>query len=119
MITDGSFGVPIIILSFIDLNFKDTMNPSKPIVKISYCPKCKWMLRAAYMAQEFLSTFENELGGVLLQPAEISGEYIISLDEKVIFNRKDAGGFPEIKILKQLVRDSVSPGKNLGHSDRQ
>lgn len=94
------------------------MNPVKPVVTISYCPKCKWMLRAAYMAQELLSTFENELGGVLLQPADVSGEYVISVNEKVIFDRKVAGGFPEVKSLKQLVRDIVSPGKNLGHSDR-
>jgi selenoprotein W-related protein len=94
------------------------MNLDKPIVTISYCPKCKWMLRAAYMAQELLSTFENEVGGVLLKPAEVSGEYIISVNEKAIFDRKDSGGFPEIKLLKQLVRDVVSPGKSLGHSDR-
>ncbi len=94
------------------------MNTGKPIITISYCPKCKWMLRAAYMAQELLSTFEDELAGVLLQPAATNGEYIISVDGKVIFNRNDFGGFPEIKELKQWVRDIVSPGKSLGHSDR-
>jgi selenoprotein W-related protein len=105
-------------IEIIIINFKDTMNPDKPIVTISYCPKCKWMLRAAYMAQELLSTFENDIGGVLLQPADVNGEYIISVNEIVIFDRKFAGGFPEVKSLKQLVRDIVSPGKSLGHSDR-
>lgn len=69
------------------------------------------------MAQEFLTTFENELNAVTLQPAAISGEYRISIDEKIIFDRKEYGGFPEIKELKQMVRDVVSPGKNLGHTD--
>jgi len=89
----------------------------KPTITIEYCPKCHWLLRAAYMAQEFLTTFENELGAVTLQPAAINGEYRISIDEQVIFDRKEYGGFPEIKELKQLVRDIVSPGKDLGHTD--
>lgn len=69
------------------------------------------------MAQEFLTTFENELKAVTLQPAETSGEYRISIEGKVIFDRKEYGGFPEIKELKQMVRDVVSPGKSLGHTD--
>lgn len=90
----------------------------KPTVSIEYCPKCGWMLRAAYMAQELLTTFSDDVHGVLLQPSEISGSYIISVDGKVIFNRKDEGRFPEIKELKQLVRDVVNPEKSLGHSDK-
>ena len=93
------------------------MESKKPVVTISYCPKCKWMLRAAYMAQELLTTFENELGGVLLQPSDVNGEYLVSVDGKIVFNRKDFGGFPEIKELKQWIRDLVNPGKSLGHSD--
>jgi len=90
----------------------------KPTITIEYCPKCGWMLRAAYMAQELLTTFTNELKGVLLQPAEINGTYSISIDDKKIFDRKEAGRFPEIKELKQLVRDIVAPGKSLGHSEK-
>jgi selenoprotein W-related protein len=91
----------------------------KPIVTIEYCPKCGWMLRAAYMAQELLTTFTNELKGVLLQPAEISGRYVIYIDGNILFDRKQAGRFPEIKELKQLVRDIAAPGKDLGHSEKQ
>jgi selenoprotein W-related protein len=71
------------------------------------------------MAQEFLTTFENDLRGVTLQPSEVNGDFHISIDDKLIFDRKEYGGFPEIKELKQWVRDLVSPGKNLGHSDTQ
>jgi len=76
-------------------------------------------LRAAYMAQEFLTTFADELGGVTLKPSETGGHYSIMIDGIVIFDRKGHGGFPEIKELKQLVRDKVSPEKNLGHSDKK
>ena len=90
----------------------------KPVVTIEYCPKCGWMLRAAYMAQEILSTFTDDVEGVLLKPSEINGRYTIYIREKTIFDRRDAGRFPEIKELKQLVRDEINPGKDLGHSDK-
>lgn len=69
------------------------------------------------MAQEFLATFEHDLRAVTLQPSEISGSFSISLDGQKIFDRKEYGGFPEIKELKQKIRDLVVPGKSLGHSD--
>ena len=90
----------------------------KPTIIIEYCPKCKWLLRAAYMAQELLTTFEDDLYGVTLHPSEISGRYSISIDTEKIFDRKEQGRFPEIKELKQLVRDKINPGKDLGHSDK-
>lgn len=93
-------------------------NNMKPNINIEYCPKCKWLLRAAYMAQELLSTFEDDLASVTLSPSEISGRYTISLNDTILFDRKREGRFPEIKELKQLVRDVVNPGKDLGHSDR-
>ena len=76
------------------------------------------MLRAAYMAQELLTTFTDDLKGVFLQPAEVNGRYTIYVDGQKIFDRKEAGRFPEIKELKQLIRDIVAPGKSLGHSER-
>ncbi|MCW3112899.1 MAG: hypothetical protein JWR18_1295 [Segetibacter sp.] len=71
------------------------------------------------MAQEILTTFSDDLKSVTLQPALVSGTYTISIDEKVIFDRKTMGRFPEIKELKQLIRDIVNPDKSLGHSDKK
>ena len=89
----------------------------KPSITIEYCPKCGWLLRSAYMAQELLTTFSEELHSVILQPGEVSGEFHITIDGKKVFDRKEYGGFPEIKELKQMVRDMVNPGKSLGHAD--
>jgi selenoprotein W-related protein len=91
---------------------------SKPEITIEYCPKCGWLLRSAYLAQELLTTFQEELAKVSLMPSETSGNFEIRLNESVIFNRKTAGHFPEIKELKTLVRDLVAPERNLGHIDR-
>ncbi|GAA4137993.1 SelT/SelW/SelH family protein [Sphingobacterium kyonggiense] len=90
----------------------------KPSIQIEYCPKCGWLLRAAYMAQELLTTFSDDLYAVSLQPSEIAGRYTVYLNQEIIFDRKREGRFPEIKELKQLVRNLVNPDKPLGHSDR-
>ena len=70
------------------------------------------------MAQELLSTFTDDLHGVLLIPSETGGTYIVKINDIVVFDRKLQGRFPEVKELKQLVRDVVNPDKNLGHSDK-
>lgn len=91
----------------------------KPTITIEYCPKCNWMLRSAYFAQELLSTFSDDVLSINLQPSETGGKFNIRINEEEIFDRKSAGGFPEIKELKQLVRDKINPEKDLGHSDRK
>jgi selenoprotein W-related protein len=91
----------------------------KASIIIEYCPKCGWLLRAAYMAQEFLTTFAEDIQSVTLLPSTVNGQYTISINDKKIFDRKETGGFMDIKELKQLIRDVVAPGKNLGHSDKK
>jgi selenoprotein W-related protein len=71
----------------------------KPTITIEYCPKCNWLLRAAYMAQELLTTFEDDLYGVTLQPSEVAGRYTVKINEQLLFDRKEQGRFPEIKEL--------------------
>ena len=39
------------------------------------------------------------------------------MNGEVIWDRAEAGGFPEVKELKQRVRDVLAPSKDLGHSD--
>lgn len=89
---------------------------SKAVVTITYCTQCRWMLRAAWMAQELLTTFESEIGGVTLVPGK-GGVFEISVSDEQLWSRKENGGFPEIAALKRLVRDHVAPGKDLGHAE--
>ncbi len=88
----------------------------KPNVEITYCTQCRWLPRACWMAQELLTTFEDELGGVTLSPGS-GGIFDVHVDGNLIYSRKVQGRFPESKELKQLVRDHIAPGKDLGHSD--
>lgn len=86
-------------------------------VEIKYCTQCRWLIRAAWMAQELLTTFETELLEVALVPGK-GGIFDVIVDDELLWSREEKGRFPDIKELKQLVRDRVSPGKDLGHTDR-
>jgi selenoprotein W-related protein len=90
---------------------------AKPRVQILFCPKCKWLFRAAWLAQELLSTFESVVGEVALAPAG-SGVFQVFAEGELVWDRKIDGGFPQAKELKRRVRDVISPEKDLGHSDR-
>lgn len=89
----------------------------KPIITLEYCPKCGWLMRSAWYAQEILTTFVEELGEVSLRPSEVAGRFSVFLNEELLFDRKREGHFPEIKALKQFIRDRIAPNKKLGHSD--
>jgi selenoprotein W-related protein len=89
----------------------------KPSLEIEYCPGCRWLLRAGWTAQELLTTFESELGAVTLRPSEEGGTFRVTVDATVVWNRKDQGRFPEMKELKQRIRDEIAPERALGHSD--
>ena len=98
-----------------------TTDIAKPRVTITYCTQCRWLLRAAWMAQELLSTFTTELGEVALRPGT-GGVFRVTVaghgTDTVVWDRATEGGFPDVKELKQRVRDEAAPGRDLGHADR-
>ena len=87
-------------------------------VEILYCTQCRWLLRAAWMAQELLTTFDQEISELTLKPGT-GGIFEVRANGFLIWSRKEKGSFPEITELKQLVRDQVAPGRDLGHADRR
>jgi selenoprotein W-related protein len=88
-----------------------------PRLEIEYCTQCRWLLRASWVAQELLTTFTDELKEVALVPGK-GGIFEVRLDGETIWSRKGEGRFPELPELKLRVRDRVSPGRSLGHTDR-
>jgi len=91
----------------------------KPQIEIEYCPGCRWLLRAGWTAQELLTTFEAELGAVTLRPSEVGGTFSVTVDGALLWDRKIEERFPEMKELKQRVRDHIAPERDLGHSDTE
>jgi selenoprotein W-related protein len=90
----------------------------RPRLEITYCTQCRWLLRAGWTAQELLTTFPADLGEVALVPGT-GGVFVVRLDDDVLWDRREHGGFPELSRLKQLVRDRVAPDRSLGHSDNR
>jgi len=89
-------------------------------LRIHYCPACGWMLRASWLAQEILSTFNNEVSSVSLVPArEEAGFFEIWVNQNRVWCRKQDQGFPQPKELKQRIRDLICPDRRLGHSDKK
>jgi len=90
----------------------------KPKVEIEYCTQCRWLLRAAWMAQELLTTFESEIAAVTLVPGT-GGVFEVRVEGETVWSRTAEGRFPDIAELKQRLRDRVAPGRDLGHTDRK
>ena len=85
-------------------------------VVVEYCPRCGWLLRATWLAQELLTTFSQELFEVVLRPSS-SGTFRVSVNGALVWDRRRDGGFPQAAELKRLVRDQIAPTKNLGHGE--
>ena len=85
-----------------------------PRVEIHYCVQCRFMLRAAYLAQELLTTFEKELGEVALVPGS-GGVFEVRVDGETLASNRESKRMPEASEVKRLLRDRIAPGKTIGH----
>ncbi|RDH28256.1 Rdx family-domain-containing protein [Aspergillus welwitschiae] len=108
------------------------MHNHLPRITIKYCTQCKWLLRAAYFAQELLSTFSTQLGEVALVPATggvftvtmyhssstsstgTQGEEVgtgtgtgedVDITETILWDRKTNGGFPGMSSIRVGIWD--------------
>ena len=86
-------------------------------VEIIYCAQCRWLPRAAWTAQELLGSLGDEISEVALVQGR-GGVFEIRVGGQLVWSLSREGRFPEIKELKRIVRDIVSPGKDMGHIDR-
>ncbi|KAI5117500.1 hypothetical protein M0805_009669 [Coniferiporia weirii] len=97
-----------------------------PSVTVEFCDRCRWLHRATWVSTELLITFPSPtLKGVHIVPLnaeETAGRFRVWLSMEngsvLVWDRKIEGKFPELKELKQRIRDHIQPGKSLGHSDK-
>lgn len=85
-----------------------------PRVEITYCTQCKFLLRAAWLAQELLTAFERELGEVALRPGA-GGIFEVTLDGEVIATNRETKTMPDPAEVKHLLRDRIAPNRKIGH----
>ena len=86
------------------------------MVEIKYCVRCGWLARSAWMAQELLVSFGEDIEGVSLVPSD-GGVFEVRVGGTLVWSRAEMGGFPDIRQLKRAVRDVACPGRDLGHAD--
>ncbi|XP_006459873.1 hypothetical protein AGABI2DRAFT_191670 [Agaricus bisporus var. bisporus H97] len=95
-------------------------------VAIEFCDRCRWLHRATWVQTElFLSFPPPAVASISLFPRnseDTAGRFRVWVthdgDQKLVWDRKSEGGFPELKVLKQRIRDIIQPGRSLGHSDK-
>ncbi|KAJ4472280.1 Rdx family-domain-containing protein [Lentinula aciculospora] len=125
---------PIVSMAYDPLNPSTFVFP-RPLqgttVTIEFCDRCRWLHRASWTQTELLLTFpppmiecisllprnSDETAGRFRVWLAMSGDQSESLSTILLWDRKVEGGFPELKVLKQRLRDKIQPGKSLGHSD--
>lgn len=86
-------------------------------IEIEYCTQCNWMIRASWVTQEILNSFENDIQEISLIPSS-GGIFEIRINEEVVWSLRSNKKFPQPKEIKQIVRDRVDPERSLGHGDR-
>ncbi|BGP28537.1 hypothetical protein JCM10296v2_000273 [Rhodotorula toruloides] len=116
-----------------------------PRLCIEFCDRCRWLHRATWTQTELFLTFppahdsSTGLRSISLVPRnapETGGRFRVWLlrdaaqrDEQrkgkekwrgweLVWDRKIEGGFPEMKELKQRIRNLIAPAQDLGHSDK-
>ena len=85
-----------------------------PRVEIHYCTQCRFLLRAAWLAQELLSTFEEELAEVALVPGT-GGIFEVILDGETVASNRETKRMPDAAEVKRLLRDRIAPQRKIGH----
>ncbi|KAA1466153.1 hypothetical protein DENSPDRAFT_830903 [Dentipellis sp. KUC8613] len=105
------------------------ISSSTPNVYIEFCDRCRWLHRATWTSTELFLTFPapalKSITIIPLNSEETAGRFRVWLtvgqerNSVLIWDRKIEGKFPEMKELKQRIRDEIQPGKSLGHSDKK
>ncbi len=86
-----------------------------PRVELMYCTKCRFLLRASWMAQELLTTFGDALGEVAIVPGS-GGIFEVTLDGEVIATNRETKQMPDPADVKRTVRDLIDPDRKIGHN---
>lgn len=94
------------------------MTDHHPRLRIVYCTRCGFMLRAAWLAQELLSAFAGEIAEVALVPSG-GGVFEVYVDDRLVYSRQQEGCFLDAREVKQRIGDRIAPQRRFGHGDEE
>jgi selenoprotein W-related protein len=89
---------------------------SKPRVSVTYCQNCHFLPRAAWVAQELLHTFGEYIAEVALVPGH-GGVFVVAIDGEDVWSTKAQGRFPEMRELRNLLRERIEGAPPPRHPD--
>lgn len=90
-------------------------NSHRTGISITYCRECNFALRASWVAQELLHTFEDYVSGVTLVPGR-GGVFDVRYGDQLIFSNQAAGRFPETRELRELLAARIEDAPRSRHS---
>lgn len=73
-------------------------------VSIEYCAPCKFKPMAVGLAAELVESMSAD---VTLIPGD-SGIFDVTVDEKIIFSKKDVGRYPELGEVSKILRQQAA-----------
>jgi len=81
---------------------------NSPNISVFYCVKSKYLACASWIVQEILSTFQDDVNSATLVPSLEKGKFIVTLDNVVIWDKKERNRLPDIDELKRVVSNYFS-----------
>lgn len=88
-------------------------------ISITYCAPCQFLARAAWIAQELLTTFQEYTQAMELVPGR-GGILDVAVNGEVVFSKATAGRYPELRELKEAIARYLDEGAwQPAHSRRE
>lgn len=78
----------------------------KKIISIEYCTSWGYLPKAVALASNLLDEHKNSLEMVKIIPSS-GGVFEVTLDDKLIFSKKQLGRFPNKDEVEETVRNEV------------
>ena len=76
-------------------------------VKIEYCTGWGYLARAVALTRNILTEHTNKIGELILEPST-DGVLEISLNDEIVFSKKELDRYPEKKEVEKLITEKLS-----------
>ena len=79
----------------------------KNVLTIEYCTSWSYLARAVALSRTLLNEHENNVSGLTLIPSH-GGVYEISLNDELIFSKKELDRYPEKGEVEDLINKKLN-----------
>lgn len=79
----------------------------KNVLKIEYCTSWAYLARAVALSRTLLKEHEEKISELTLIPSH-GGVYEISLNDQIIFSKKETNRYPEKEEVEDAIREKLN-----------